>query len=41
MSFTEIKIAFVKAKMYRIYFWCVTKDDAVNMMKKSIDVNGN
>ena len=35
MSFNNIAIAYVKESAYRIYFWYVTKDDAVNIMNGS------
>ena len=35
MNFNDVTIAFVKGSDYRIHFWYMTKDDAINMMKNS------
>ena len=32
MSFNNITIVYVKGKAYRIYFWYMSKDDAINIM---------
>ena len=36
MSFKNIAIVYVKGNAYRINFWYVSKDDAVNIMNGSI-----
>ena len=35
-------IVYVKGNAYRIYFWCMSKDDAINIMNGSnlIDKRG-
>ena len=35
MSFNNIAIVFVKENAYRIYFWYVSKNDAINIMNGS------
>ena len=35
MSFNNIAIVYVKGSAYRINFWCMSKDDAINIMKGS------
>ena len=35
MNFNDVTIAFVKGSDYRIHFWYMIKDDAMNMMKNS------
>ena len=35
MSFHNIAIVYVKESAYRIYFWCMSKDDAINIMNGS------
>ena len=35
MSFNHVGIVFVKGSAYRIHFWYMSKDDAINMMKNS------
>ena len=32
MSFNIITIVYVKGKVYRIHFWYMSKDDAINIM---------
>ena len=32
MSFNNITIVYVKGKAYRIHFWYMSKDDAINIM---------
>ena len=32
MSFNNIAIVYVKKKAYRIHFWYMSKDDAINIM---------
>ena len=36
MSFNNIAIAYVGGSAYRIHFWCMSKDDAINIMNGSI-----
>ena len=36
MSFNNIAIAFIKGIAYRIHFWYMSKDDAINIMNGSI-----
>ena len=42
MSFNNITIVYVKGHAYRIQFWYMSKDDAINIMNgsKLIDKNG-
>ena len=35
MSFNNIGIVYVKGSAYRIYFWHMNKDDAINIMNNS------
>ena len=35
MSFNNIAIAYVKGSAYRIHFWYMSKDDAINIMTGS------
>ena len=35
MSFNNIVIIYVKENAYRIHFWCINKDDAINIMNGS------
>ena len=35
MSFNNIAIAYVKGSAYRINFWYISKDDAINIMNCS------
>ena len=35
MSFNNVAIVFVKENAYRIYFWYMSKDDAINIMNGS------
>ena len=32
MNFNNVAIACVKGSAYRIHFWCMSKDDAINIM---------
>ena len=32
MSFNNITTVYVKGKAYRIHFWYMSKDDAINIM---------
>ena len=42
MSFNNIAIVYIKENAYRIHFWCMSKDDAINIMTNSnlIDKRG-
>ena len=35
MNFNDVTIAFVKGSDYRIHFWYMNKNDAINIMKNS------
>ena len=35
MNFNDVAIAFVKGSDYRIHFWYMNKNDAINIMKNS------
>ena len=35
MNFNDAAIAFVKGSDYRIHFWYMNKNDAINIMKNS------
>ena len=35
MNFNDVAIVFVKGSDYRIHFWYISKNDAINMMKSS------
>ena len=35
MSFNNIAIVYVRGSAYRIHFWCMSKDDAINIMNGS------
>ena len=35
MSFNNVAIVYVKGSAYRINFWYMSKDDAINIMKSS------
>ena len=35
VSFNNIAIAYVKRSAYRIHFWYMSKDDAINIMNNS------
>ena len=35
MSFNNVPIVYVKGNAYRIHFWYVSKDDAINIMNGS------
>ena len=32
MSFNDVAIVYVKGSAYRIYFWYMSKDDAINII---------
>ena len=36
MSFNNVAIVYVKGNAYRINFWYMSKDDAINIMNASI-----
>ena len=36
MSFDNIAIVYIKGSAYRIHFWYMSKDDAINIMNSSI-----
>ena len=35
MSFYNVAIVYVKESAYRIHFWCMSKDDAINITNGS------
>ena len=35
MSFNKVAVLYVKGSAYRIHFWCMSKDDAINIMNGS------
>ena len=35
MNFNDVAIIFVNGSDYRIYFWYMSKDDAINIMENS------
>ena len=39
MSFENISIAYVKGSVYRINFWYMSRDDAINIMNGSISLD--
>ena len=41
-SFNNVAIAYAKKSAYRIHFWYMSKDDAINLMNNSnlVDKNG-
>ena len=36
MGFNNIAIVYIKENAYRIHFWYMSKDDAINLMNGSI-----
>ena len=40
MSFNNIAIVYIKGNPYRIYFWYMNKDDAINIMNGSWLIKG-
>ena len=42
MSFNNVAVVYVKGNAYRIHFWHMSKDDAINIMNDSnlVDKNG-
>ena len=39
MGFNNIAIVYIKENAYRIHFWYVSKDDAINIMNGSNKVD--
>ena len=39
MSFNNVAVVYVKGSAYRINFWYMSKDDAINIMKNSNLIN--
>ena len=39
MSFNNVAIIYVKGRAYRIHFWYMSKDDAINLMTNSNLIN--
>ena len=35
LSFNDVAIVYVKGSSYRIYFWYMSNDDAINIMNNS------
>ena len=35
VSFNNVAVVYVKGNAYRIHFWCMDKDDAINIMNGS------
>ena len=35
VSFNNVAIVYVKGSVYRIHFWYMSKDDAINVMNNS------
>ena len=35
LSFNNVAIVYVKGNAYRINFWCMSKDDVINIMNGS------
>ena len=35
MNFNDVAIVSVKGSDYRIHFWCMSKNDAINIIKNS------
>ena len=35
VCFNDAAIAYAKGSAYRIHFWCMSKDDAINIMNNS------
>ena len=42
MSFNNVAVVYVKGNAYRIHFWHMSRDDAINIMNDSnlVDKNG-
>ena len=38
MNFNDVAIASIKGNDYRIHYWYMNKDDAINIMKISSDL---
>ena len=41
MSLMKLQLFSIKENAYRIHIWGMSKDEAINMMKKSININSN
>ena len=39
ISFNDVAIVYVKGSAYRIHFWYMSKDDAINIMNNSSLIN--
>ena len=39
VSFNDVAIVYVKGSAYRIQFWYMSKDDAINIMNNSSLIN--
>ena len=39
VSFNNIAIVYIKGSAYRIHFWYISKDDAINKMNNSSLIN--
>ena len=35
MSFNDVAVVSIKGSDYRIHFWCMTKNDAINLLNNS------
>ena len=35
VNFNNIAVVYIKGSAYRIHFWCMSKDDAINIMNNS------
>ena len=35
MGFNNIATVYIKENAYRIYFWCISRDDAIDIMNGS------
>ena len=41
MSLMKLQLFSIKENAYRIHIWGMSKDEAINMMKKSININSD
>ena len=41
ISFNDVAIVYVKGSAYRIHFWYMSKDDAINMMNNASLIEKN
>ena len=39
VSFNDVAIVYIKGNAYRINFWCMSKEDAINIMNNSNLIN--